>query len=95
MLVVGVPNLWAALLHLRRSDYAGPASLASGLLLAIFVLVELAMLRSFAGRQALYLAVAVAIMLATLPWLRPWKEWRDAVRAMPPPVQARPAGRTA
>ncbi|HEX7604650.1 MAG TPA: flavodoxin domain-containing protein [Polyangiaceae bacterium] len=61
LLVVGAGNTWSAMLHLRRSDNAPMASAVTGMGLVVWILVEIAMLRSFHPLQAAYLLLGVAI----------------------------------
>jgi hypothetical protein len=55
-------NTWSAILHLRRSDVAPMISVLSGLSLVVWMLVQIAMLRSLHPLQVAYLVLGVAIV---------------------------------
>ncbi|MBS2031528.1 MAG: hypothetical protein JST54_26750 [Deltaproteobacteria bacterium] len=81
--VVGGSNLWAAIAHLRRSDFAGLLSFVSGSALTVWIVVEMLMLRTVHPFQLVYLALGLAIAA---------RSWRDvaALRGVfAPPAPAR------
>jgi len=70
LLVVGVGNTWSALLHLRRSDNAPFASAVTGMGLVVWILVQIAMLRSFHPLQAAYFVLGITIVGASFNAIR-------------------------
>lgn len=61
-LFVGLGNVWAAWLHLRRYDLAAVASFASGATLVGWIIVQMIMLRSFHPLQVGSLLLGLAIV---------------------------------
>jgi menaquinone-dependent protoporphyrinogen oxidase len=70
LVIVGAGNTWSAILHLRRSDGASMVSAVTGLALVVWMLVEIAMLRSLHPLQAAYLVLGVAIVVVSSRTMR-------------------------
>lgn len=66
---VGVPNLAAGVLTLRRHRRGEVFAFGAGGALTVWIVTEMAMLRSFHWMEGLYLAVGLGTM-ATALWLR-------------------------
>ena len=75
--LVGVLNLIAAALVLRRHRRGEILAFAGGCSISIWILVEIALLREFSWLQGLYLGIGCGTMAASL---RIWLERRAAVR---------------
>lgn len=69
-LLVGLPNLVLALLFLRRHPAAGPASIAVGAGMVVWIVVELAFIRELSFFHPLYVVVGLVMMLAGLRLVR-------------------------
>ncbi len=67
---VGLANTWSAILLLRRSGTAPMVSVLSGSALAVWMLVQIAMLRSLHPLQAAYLALGIAIIAVSAQSIR-------------------------
>ncbi len=64
--VVGLPMMAAALACVRVSSRAQSFAIAAGAALVIWILVEIAVIRSFSFLQPTFLTVGVVIMLASV-----------------------------
>jgi menaquinone-dependent protoporphyrinogen oxidase len=80
LVVVGLGNVWAACLHALRSDMASLVSFISGNALMVWMVVEMAMLRSAQWLQVTCLLLGVAIVAGSI----------HQVRLMMPPVTGAP-----
>lgn len=80
--LVGLPAAYAAWRHAVRDPYAPFASMLAGVLLAVWMLVEMAMLRTAHPLELFYLSIGVVTIADARRRMRPMlDEFREQTRA--------------